>query len=695
MAFTSGQWGPDTFIDSAGNTVLIGATVTATGYVCTVDSLGNLTVTGPAVDSLVVTVTPATGAVYTATVQVKPLVAEIESKDAAVQAAAIAAAAADATAKADAAKAAAEATAAAALAAQAASDRATYSAKGARAAIEVSPVPGLTDARYYYNFSQTAHETVVTVGDVQYAIWVNDASKQIIGKRTLPNGKWSTFDLSTLAGAPLGVQGADLHNSYSLGVDSAGRIHVSGNMHGDNLRYIRSTNPGDITAWSAGLTMVGTEETLVSYPKFFTAAGVLLFLYRTGASGAGDWYLNRFDAAAQTWSRVCKLFDGLSLTPQGSAYTGKVYVDKNGTIHMFFMWAPFAASHDMSYIRSADGGVTWTDVAGGALTLPIVPGQAVAFPAVPGLTNACPAYVDVNGYPHTVNLETFGANRQIVHYWHNGASWARETLTGLVESGTSSSGQPGVPMIFGDSRGQVFVTYSAPKDGKRGGYYLIPCSSPYRESVLLALDIRDSEFTYDMAEMRDNGRLVFLAGPSSIDIVGARPEYWKDDNWHLWAGVVTVDVEQIDKVLAAEARLPTIRSLGTVACPQNTAVTATTQVVVPGSGSIMTPPELRGQVVMVRALVRASVSAAGTTLTMQIQERQQGGSARNFGTLEFTGTSSATKMTQWMPLRYGPIIGGDSELFLTGKVAGGGTATVISGALQYGVLAGPGAAPLA
>ena len=126
MAFTSGQWGPDTFIDSAGNTVLIGASVTATGYVCTVDALGNLTITGPATDSLTVTVTPASGAAYTTVVQVLPLVAEIESKDTAATAAAVAAAAADATAKADAAQAAAEATAAAALAAQAASDTATY-----------------------------------------------------------------------------------------------------------------------------------------------------------------------------------------------------------------------------------------------------------------------------------------------------------------------------------------------------------------------------------------------------------------------------------------------------------------------------------------------------------------------------------------------------------------------------------------
>lgn len=87
MAFESGQWGPDTFIDNAGNTVLIGATVTASGYVCTVDSLGNLTVTGPADDSVTLTVTPATGAAYTQVVPVRPLTSELET----VQALAVAA----------------------------------------------------------------------------------------------------------------------------------------------------------------------------------------------------------------------------------------------------------------------------------------------------------------------------------------------------------------------------------------------------------------------------------------------------------------------------------------------------------------------------------------------------------------------------------------------------------------------------
>jgi hypothetical protein len=77
MSFTSGQWGPDTFIDADGNTTLIGATAAALGYVCTIDALGNMTVTGPASDAVTLTITPASGATYTETIRVQPLVSEL------------------------------------------------------------------------------------------------------------------------------------------------------------------------------------------------------------------------------------------------------------------------------------------------------------------------------------------------------------------------------------------------------------------------------------------------------------------------------------------------------------------------------------------------------------------------------------------------------------------------------------------
>jgi hypothetical protein len=67
----NGQYGPEALINSAG--VLVGANVTASGYVCTVDAKGNLTVTGPSADAVTFTVRPLVGSAFTITLPVPPL----------------------------------------------------------------------------------------------------------------------------------------------------------------------------------------------------------------------------------------------------------------------------------------------------------------------------------------------------------------------------------------------------------------------------------------------------------------------------------------------------------------------------------------------------------------------------------------------------------------------------------------------
>lgn len=91
MAFVSGQWGPDTFQDAAGNTRLIGAVVTAAGYACNVDGFGNMIVTGPPNEALTVTVVPLLGSPFTAVISVRVLVADLLAIQAAAAAAATAA----------------------------------------------------------------------------------------------------------------------------------------------------------------------------------------------------------------------------------------------------------------------------------------------------------------------------------------------------------------------------------------------------------------------------------------------------------------------------------------------------------------------------------------------------------------------------------------------------------------------------
>ncbi|WP_255520223.1 BNR-4 repeat-containing protein [Paenarthrobacter sp. YJN-D] len=133
-----------------------------------------------------------------------------------------------------------------------------------------------------------------TGGGKRYAVWYNESGALIIGKRTLPNGAWTTFDLSTVAANPLVLPvDNDPHNSASIIVDAAGYIHVAANMHGDVLRYVRSTNPHDITAWTAP-GMTGLNEAQMTYTRFaLHPDGTVFFLYRDGASGFGDLFLNK------------------------------------------------------------------------------------------------------------------------------------------------------------------------------------------------------------------------------------------------------------------------------------------------------------------------------------------------------------------------------------------------------------------
>ena len=81
MTFASGQFGPDTFVDTAGNTLLIGATVTVPGgYTATVDSFGTLIITGPASDAVSVSAATVSNGTIVKSVRVQALAAELDGR---------------------------------------------------------------------------------------------------------------------------------------------------------------------------------------------------------------------------------------------------------------------------------------------------------------------------------------------------------------------------------------------------------------------------------------------------------------------------------------------------------------------------------------------------------------------------------------------------------------------------------------
>jgi hypothetical protein len=167
--------------------------------------------------------------------------------------------------------------------------------------------------------------------------------------------------------------GWDSHNYIAMAIDSGGYIHVSGNMHAVPLVYFRTTAPFDIGTFQQVNTMVGSNETSCTYPQFIHGPnGDLVFAYRDGVSGNGNYIFNTYNAATKTWSRLINtpLTDGEGLR---NAYPVGPSLGPDGWWHLVYVWreTPDASTnHDLSYAKSQDL-VHWQSGTGKTLTLPI------------------------------------------------------------------------------------------------------------------------------------------------------------------------------------------------------------------------------------------------------------------------------------------------------------------------------------
>lgn len=213
-----------------------------------------------------------------------------------------------------------------------------------------------------------------------------DAERYLtVAARELGSALWTRAKLDT-------VLGWDSHNHVAMAVDSSGRIHVSGNMHGVPLIYFRTTRPLDVTSFTRVASMVGRDEARCTYPEFFHGpAAKLCFSYRDGESGNGNHVFNDYDAASQTWARLHAgpLTDGRGAQ---NAYPVGPVRGPDDWFHLVWVWrdSPDAASnHDLCYARSRDL-VSWHGGDGRVLKLPLtLEGSDVVdpVPAGAGLIN--------------------------------------------------------------------------------------------------------------------------------------------------------------------------------------------------------------------------------------------------------------------------------------------------------------------
>lgn len=221
---------------------------------------------------------------------------------------------------------------------------------------------------------------LLTHGQRQYVAFYDAERRMTIAARTVGENQWEFASLPSQLGW-------DSHNYVTMAIDSAGQIHVSGNMHCHPLVYFRTERPGDIQSFQQHRKMIGRNEDRCTYPRFLTGPkGELIFTYRDGRSGNGDQYCVVYDVPTSTWRRLIDspLFAGGG---RMNAYFVGPEQDRAGTFHICWVWRntpDCATNHDLCYAKSADL-AHWETSDGRSLKLPITLADAeIVDPIPPG-----------------------------------------------------------------------------------------------------------------------------------------------------------------------------------------------------------------------------------------------------------------------------------------------------------------------
>jgi hypothetical protein len=401
-------------------------------------------------------------------------------------------------------------------------------------------------------------DPLVSDGERQYAVWVSGPRRApLVSFRSLPSGSWTApRDLAALPGSSFAAPTRlDPHNSYALGLDAYGRLHLAGNHHNEPLRYMRS-HPRDIDRWDRG-AMVGRDEESVTYPAFVSLPdGSLLFFYRDGRAGFGDVYLNRLGPGEEGWGRIGKLVEGRR--SKESPYLNHVAVSAAGAVHVsgcFRGRGGAAANRDVWHALSEDGGASWRGAGGERLELPLrhetAPVAVATEPRGSGLVNQMGMDVDPRGRPHVsyFRYDEQGAT-QVALASHDGSGWRSRDLAALQHRMETDApivdASVARPAIACTADGEVWAVFRASHDGRGGRASLIRCTPdrPLREVPLYDGDLGTWEPTIDSRALRERGELHLLltvAPPYEAEGASAPAAEWAQRA----IGVLSVSAEEL------------------------------------------------------------------------------------------------------------------------------------------------------
>lgn len=536
--------------------------------------------------------------------------------------------------------------------------------------INLDLLPGTAMGQRSVNGQPFTQDNVLRViengQEVRYAVWVDGARQPYVGRRVLPHGRWQTVRLADLPGmtAEFGLPNAiDSHNTWVIAQDSDGYLHISGNHHNHALRYARSTNPRNITAWTAA-PMVGTNEGSVTYPQFVKLGdGTLLYFYREGISGTGNVLINWYNTGPKTWSRLHNpLIDAVASGE--SPYLHYIGLGPDDSIHIAVIWRDSTAetNNDVCHARSLDGGVTWEQMDGSPLTLPLThAGWTPALDTPPtnfGLLNSCGMAVDAFGHPHIGNEQwSAGQRTQYSHLYWDGDSWTNTVLTDWQYAMPFSPGANAVnaelsrpAIVCTGERTYMLYRHNRERPGALMLRDITP-GSDQAEASILAWPLWGCEFSISARTVLDHGRLEVLVCPAQQEDVNppALPvNRWTatDTCWaNQIAGIVSINLADLDDVVHGKAQAPGLQLIASTAMEGAAYFTPVLNTGPTGLASfqVLIPGEYAGRRLLARHSGRWDLDQGSASA--YAVEVQQVGVAR----ASMTSTAGATPVMMWHP----------------------------------------------
>jgi hypothetical protein len=413
-----------------------------------------------------------------------------------------------------------------------------------------------------------AQNNLITVGNQQFISYYRrhatdpghpDNNTVLVARRQLGEARWEIFPTNFYS-----FNINDTHNVISCAIDGDGHLHMSWGMHNHALLYAKSDAPvtgaAPIRMVSLGTAGMTGQENSVTYPKFQTLPdGDVVFLFREGGSGSGDWYLHRYDTATDSWSPIHANGSGISQplmlgrgdSPDNCFYPDRLTLGPDGMLHLAGVFrynsdspageSGYQTNHRYVYLRSPDGGTNWERSDGSKIDLPVVeaawfkdlgashvPEIVEDLPEGHSIINEQGMTTDRAGRPiiatwFAANAASGDHTRQYHIYFHNGATWQRRTVsardldnpaTKFSEAQLGSS-RMGRPIVLTDDADRIIVVYNDNRfDGITVVFSLPLAQDPGRlhwtRMNLSSENLGNWEATYDEERWKRDGVLQML-----------------------------------------------------------------------------------------------------------------------------------------------------------------------------------------